>query len=116
VTNKDTHDIVAYDEEREWAVVGLADSLFSAEGSYASALYRLSGVLVDLKGTEFVRRATEQIVEEMATKTRETKTDPVAEASPIPRHTRFATADESYKMFDVTGHPHEILGDLGGES
>jgi len=116
MTTERTHQIIVRDEERESAASNLADSLFSAEGSYASALYRLSGVLVDLKGTEFVRRATEQIVEEMATKTRETKTDPVAEASPIPRHTRFATADESYKMFDVTGHPHEILGDLGGES
>jgi len=116
MTNRDTHDIVTYDKEREWVATELADVLYGAQGSYSSALYRLSRVLVDLKGTDFVRRATEQIAEEMATKTSETKTDPVAEASPIPRHTRFATADESYKMFDVTGNPRKILGGSKDES
>ena len=67
MTNKDTHDIVAYDEEREWAVVGLADSLFSAEGSYASALLRLSRTFVDLKGAMFVRAVAEEIADEIAT-------------------------------------------------
>lgn len=127
MTSRDTHDINEYDLERESAAEGLADALFGTQGSYASALLRLCRTLVDMKGATFVRNVTQEIDEEkratedgdaIGTDARVVHTtirqgEIHRETSPIPRHTRFATADESYKMFDVTGRPRKILGDSG---
>lgn len=130
MTSRDTHDINEYDQERESVAEGLADALFGAQGSYASALLRLCRTLVDMKGATFVRDATQKINEERkATEDGDAIGMDVRvvyttikhgeihrETSPIPRHTRFAVADESYKAYDVTGRPRKILGDLKGES
>ncbi|MBM4223988.1 MAG: hypothetical protein FJ167_04185 [Gammaproteobacteria bacterium] len=67
MTTERTHQIIVRDEERESAASNLADSLFSAEGSYASALLRLSRTFVDLKGAMFVRAVAEEIADEIAT-------------------------------------------------
>jgi len=64
MTTEPTHQVIVRDDERESAACELADSLFTAEGGYASALLRLSRTLVDLKGAKFVRAAAEQIATE----------------------------------------------------